>query len=313
MISLPSQPKIKEQDKEGKSAVFEIEALYPGYGTTIGNSLRRVLLSSMVGAAVTQVKIEDVQHEFSTIDGVMEDVINIILNLKQLNFEVFSDEPQKATLSVKGEKEVKASDFKFPTQVEIVNPDQKVATLTKKGAKLEMEITIEKGVGFVSAEEMKEGKEEVGQITVDAAFTPVRKVNFNVENMRVGERTDFDRLTIEVETDGSITPEKALVESCKTLVDHFNLIKDPFQVEEEKPKKEKKEKKEKKDEKKKDEKPKKKKGADLADLDLSSRVLNILEDQGLTVKELSEMEKEDLMDIEGIGKKSAEDILKVIK
>ena len=134
MISLPSEAKIKNQSKEGKKASFEVESLYPGYGTTIGNSLRRVLLSSLEGAAITQVKIEDVQHEFSTIEGVKEDVINIILNLKQLNFKVFSDEPQKATLSVSGEKEVTASDFDFPTQVEIVNGDAPIASLTDKKA-----------------------------------------------------------------------------------------------------------------------------------------------------------------------------------
>lgn len=313
MISLPSEAKIKNKDKEGKKASFEVESLYPGYGTTIGNSLRRVLLSSLEGAAITQVKIEDVQHEFSTIEGVKEDVINIILNLKQLNFKFFADEPQKATLSVSGEKEVTAKDFDFPTQVEIVNEDAPIATLTDKKAKLEMEVTIEKGVGFVSAEEMKEGKEQVGQITVDAIFSPVKSVNFEVENMRVGERTDYDKLTVEVETDGSLTPEEAFVSACDTLVDHFNILKSSLDKTEEKSdkKEEAEEKKEVKEEVKEEEEQDK--GSGLDDLDLTSRVINILKDEGLTPEKIKEMTEEDLKELSGIGQKSAERILKSVK
>jgi len=310
MIPLPSEPKLKNKSTDGKKATFEIEALYPGYGTTIGNSLRRVLLSSLEGAAVTRVKMENVQHEFSTIEGVKEDVINIILNLKQLNFKVFSDDPQKVTLSVKGEKEVKASDFDFPTQVEPVNEDAPIATLTTKSAKLEMEITIEKGIGYVSAEEMKEGKEQVGEITVDAVFTPVKAANFNVENMRVGERTDFDRLTVEVETDGSISPEKAFADSCSTLVEHFNLIKSPFKEEGEEVVKEKKDEEPKKEKDKTDEKPEKN---SFDDFDLTSRMKNILKEEKLTPAKVREMKKEDLLELDGIGEKSAERILNAIK
>ena len=306
MISLPSEIKIKDKDEEGKKASFQVESLYPGYGTTIGNSLRRVLLSSLEGAAITQVKIEDVQHEFSTIEGVKEDVINIILNLKQLNFKFFADEPQKATLAVSGEKQVTAGDFDFPTQVEVVNEDAPIATLTSDDANLEMEVTIEKGVGFVSAEEMKDGKEQVGQITVDAIFSPVKAVNFEVENMRVGERTDFDRLTVEIETDGSITPEDAFVSACDTLVEHFNFLKKisgekaTEEVEEKKGKEESQEEKEKKEE------------GSLDDLDLSSRVVNILKEEGLTIDDIKSMEESDLKDIDGIGPKSAESILKAV-
>ncbi len=305
MISLPSEIKIKDKDEEGKKASFQVESLYPGYGTTIGNSLRRVLLSSLEGAAITQVKIEDVQHEFSTIEGVKEDVINIILNLKQLNFKFFADEPQKATLTVNGEKQVTAGDFDFPTQVEVVNEDAPIATLTSDDANLEMEVTIEKGVGFVSAEEMKDGKEQVGQITVDAIFSPVKAVNFEVENMRVGERTDFDRLTVEIETDGSITPEDAFVSACDTLVEHFNFLKkingeETAEVE----KKEEKEEVQ-------DEKEKKEEGS-LDDLGLSSRVVNILKEEGLTINDIKSMEESDLKDIGGIGPKSAESILKAV-
>lgn len=307
MISLPSEPKIK--DEADNKAIFEISSLYPGYGATVGNSLRRVLLSSLEGAAITQVRIDGVQHEFSTIEGVKEDVINIILNLKQLNFRVFSDEPQKATLSVKGEKEIKAKDFDFPTQVEIVNEDAPIATLTTDNAELEMKVTIETGTGFVSAKEMKDGKEEVGQITIDAIFSPVEKVNFNVENMRVGERTDFDRLTLEVETNGSVTPKEAFTKACDTLVEHFNLIKKPFVKKEEK-KKKKTKKTKKKSKSKSKKKSKEKKSID--DLDLSSRVKNILKKEGLKVKKLKGMDEGKLKDISGIGKKSAQRISEVV-
>jgi len=190
MISLPKKPKIVK--KEGNKATFELSELYPGYGVTIGNALRRVLLSSLKGAAVTQVKIDGVSHEFSTISGVLEDVINIILNLKKLRFKSFSDEAQKVTLSVKGKKEVKGKDFEVPSQLELVNEDAHVATLTSKKSKLEMEIKVEKGIGY----ELKDRQEnsEVGVILIDAVYSPIKKVSFSSENMRVGDRTDFDKL-----------------------------------------------------------------------------------------------------------------------
>jgi len=237
MIFLPSQPKIIK--KEGKNkAMFEIESLYPGYGVTIGNSLRRVLLSSLPGAAATQVKIKGVQHEFSTIPGVSEDGITIMLNLKQLRFKLFADEPQKAMLKVKGEKEVKGSDFEFSPQVELVNPDAHLATLTTKSAELEIEILIEKGLGYESRESRKkpsdylQKKLEIGVISLDSIFTPVKRVAFKVENMRVGERTDFDRLFLEIETDGTITPEDAFSQATEILLNHFNLLSQSFKREE---------------------------------------------------------------------------------
>jgi len=237
MIFLPSQPKIIK--KEGKNkAMFEIESLYPGYGVTIGNSLRRVLLSSLPGAAATQVKIKGVQHEFSTIPGVSEDGITIMLNLKQLRFKLFADEPQKATLKVKGEKEVKGGDFELPPQVELVNPDAHLATLTTKSAELEIEILIEKGLGYESRESRKkpsdylQKKLEIGVIPLDSIFTPMRRVAFRVENMRVGERTDFDRLFLEIETDGTITPEDAFSQATEILLNHFNLLSQSFKREE---------------------------------------------------------------------------------
>ncbi|MDP2909797.1 MAG: DNA-directed RNA polymerase subunit alpha [bacterium] len=223
MILLPKEPKII--NKKDNSAVFEIESLYPGYGVTIGNSLRRVLLSSLRGAAITQMKIKGVQHEFSTISGVLEDVITIAMNLKQLRFKIHTAESQKATLKVKGEREVKGSDFEIPGQLELVNGDAHIATLTGKNAEFEMEIQVEGGVGYEPVESRKrQGKQEIGVISIDAIFTPIVRVNYKVENMRVGERTDFDRLNVEITTDGTITPEEAFKSASKTLVDHFSIL-----------------------------------------------------------------------------------------
>lgn len=230
MIPLPLKPKIVE--KKGNWAKFEIEALYPGYGVTIGNSLRRVLLSSLEGAAVTQMKIKGVSHEFSTIPGVLEDVIQIMLNLKKLRFKMLTQEPLKATLKVKGEKKVKGSDFELPSQLELVNKDCHIATLTDKKAELEMEIQIEKGVGYLARERRKKEKMAIGAILVDAIFTPIKRVAFSVENMRVGERTDFDRLFLEIETDGIISPEEAFFQASEILVSHFSLFQETFKKEE---------------------------------------------------------------------------------
>jgi len=236
MLPLPQEPKIikKEQNK----AVFEIEGLYPGYGVTIGNSLRRVLLSSLEGAAITQARIKGVQHEFSTIPGVLEDVITILLNLKQLRFKVFSNEPQKAVLKVKGEKEVKGGDFELSAQVELVNKSAHIATLTSKSANLEIEVLIEKGLGYQPKEVRRKPKEksEIGTIHLDAIFTPIKRVAFRTENMRVGERTDYDRLFLEIETDGTIEPEEAFFKANEILVNHFQFLAEPFKPKEKKEK-----------------------------------------------------------------------------
>ncbi len=222
MIPLPLKPKITKTGEN--KALFEIVALYPGYGTTIGNSLRRVLLSSLSGAAVTQVKIKGVQHEFSTIPGVLEDVIMIILNLKKLRFKLYGNDPQTGIIKVKGEKEVKAKDIELPSQVEVVNKDAHIATLTDKKAELEMEIRIEKGIGYEPVERRKKEKLEIGTIAVDAIFTPIKRVSYKVANMRVGERTDFDKLNLEIETDGTITPEQAFQQALEILIKLFSLF-----------------------------------------------------------------------------------------
>ncbi len=232
MISLPLKSKVIQKEKN--KAVFEIEALYPGYGITIGNSLRRVLISSLEGAAVTQVKIKNVSHEFSVIPGVLEDVINIMLNLKQLRFKIFTKEPQKALLKVKGEKKVRGSDFKLPSQLELINKEAHIATLTDKKAGLEIEIQVSKGIGYVSKEARKKEKLEVGVVLLDAIFTPVKRVAFRVENMRVGKRTDFDKLFLEIETDGTVSPQQAFSRSSEILFKHFDLFFETFK-EKEKP------------------------------------------------------------------------------
>jgi DNA-directed RNA polymerase subunit alpha len=237
MIPLPQKPKISKKEKN--KAIFEIEALYPGYGVTIGNALRRVLLSSLEGAAVTQMKIKGVSHEFSTIPGVLEDVVTIMLNVKQLRFKMIGEEAQRATLKVKGEKEVKGSDFELPAQLELVNPDCHIATLTSKNAKLEMEILVEKGVGYLPRERKRKEKLEIGVIPVDAIFTPVKRVAIRTENMRVGERTDFDKLFLEIETDGTISPEEAFLKASEILINHFSFLKENLEKHEEKEKRKK--------------------------------------------------------------------------
>ncbi|MDO8466921.1 MAG: DNA-directed RNA polymerase subunit alpha [bacterium] len=213
--------KVSETDKEG---VFEIEGLYSGYGLTLGNALRRVLLSSLPGAAITQVKIKGASHEFSTVEGVKEDMVEVALNLKKVRFRIHTDEPQVLILKIKGEKVVTASDIKTNSQVDLISSDVHIATLTSKDAELDMEITVEKGLGYLPVESRKSDKLPIGVIAIDALFSPVVQVNFSVENMRVGERADYNRLRLIIATDGSITPSSALRKSSNILQDHFVKI-----------------------------------------------------------------------------------------
>ncbi|MCX6702901.1 MAG: DNA-directed RNA polymerase subunit alpha [Candidatus Wolfebacteria bacterium] len=212
---------ISETETEG---LFEIEGLYTGYGLTLGNALRRSLLSSLPGAAITQVKIKGVEHEFSSMPGVIEDTVEISLNLKKVRFRFYAAEPQVLVLKVKGEKEVTAADIKTNSMVEVVNPDAHIATLTSKSAEFEMEITVEKGLGYVPVEARKMEKLPIKTIALDAIFTPVQKVNFVVENMRVGDRTDYNRLKISIQTDGTISPSSALHKASNILKDHFEKV-----------------------------------------------------------------------------------------
>jgi DNA-directed RNA polymerase subunit alpha len=220
-IQLPSLKAVKE---DGNRATFAVEPLYSGYGMTLGNSLRRVILSSLGGAAVTAVKIDNVAHEFSTIEGVKEDVVEIILNLKQLRLRVYSDEPQFLMLTKKGKGPVTAADIKASSDVEIVNPELLIASIDSDGAQLGMEIKVEKGRGYVPVESREQEKLEVGMIAVDALYSPVKRVRYSVENTRVGQVTDLDRLLLEVETDGSITPLEAVTQAAEVLVSHFAVV-----------------------------------------------------------------------------------------
>lgn len=217
-------PELKPVHEEQNKATFAIEPLYSGYGMTLGNSLRRVILSSLGGAAVTAVKIDSVAHEFSTIEGVKEDVVEIILNLKKLRFRVYSDEPQFLVLTASGKGEVTAADIKTTSDVEIVNPEQLIATLDNAKVKVGMEIKVEKGRGYVPVENRESEKLEVGMIAVDALYSPVQRVRYNVENTRVGQMTDLDRLVLEVETDGTITPHEAIRQAAEILVEHFQVV-----------------------------------------------------------------------------------------
>ncbi len=215
---------IKTVSEDSKNGVFEIEGLYAGYGLTIGNALRRALLSSLPGVAITYIKVKNAPHEFSSLPGVKEDLVDLTLNFKRIRFRMHTDETQVITLKVKGEKEVTAGDIKTSSDVEIVNPDEHIASLTSKDAELDIEITVEKGLGYSSVESRKEKKLTVGLIGVDAFFSPVRKVNYEVENMRVGERTDYNKIRLEIETDGTISPSSALHKTANILNDHFQKV-----------------------------------------------------------------------------------------
>jgi len=310
MITLPRKPKIVE--REDNRAIIEIEACYPGYGTTLGNVLRRVLLSSLSGAAITGVKIKGVAHEFSNIPHVVEDVVQIILNLKQVRFKLHTDQPVKTSLKVKGEKEVTAGDIKTTAQLEIANPKTHIATLTDKKANLEMELEIEPGLGYSAVESRKKGKLEVGKIAVDAIFSSVRKVNYSIEHMRVGERTDYDRLRMTVETDGTIKPEEAFQKAAQILVDHFKI----FAFLEEKKKAVKAKVGQKVAEK--ETKPKKEKVEEISkmkinDLKISAQAINLLEQSGVkTVAGLVKKRELDLEKIEGLGKKRIVEIKRAL-
>lgn len=306
MIPLPSSLKLIV--KKDNYAEFTIEGLYPGYGFTVGNSLRRVLLSSLKGAAITDVKFKGVSHEFSTIPGVMEDIIHICLNLKKLRFKNFSEEPIKAILKVKGAKEVTGKDFVLPTDLELINKDQKIATLTSKTAELEMEIVVRKGVGYEPKEARESEKLEIGEISLDAIFTPVRNVSYRVENMRVGQRTDFDKLFIEIETDGTIQPENALMEANKLLLDHFSVIDNGIKelAETDKPKK---------IEKTEEEKPEIDAAEVLVeDMKLSTRTVNALTAGHIkTAAGLAKKSESSLLELEGLGDKGIKEIKKSLK
>ena len=220
-IALPAKPRVVSESE--RSGIYEIDGLYPGYGYTLGNSLRRIILSSLPGAAVTHVKIPGVAHEFSTIEGVKEDVVTILLNIRKIRLQLNTDESQTITLSVKGPKEVTAADLKLPGQVEILNPEQHIADVTGK-VNLELELRAERGLGYIPKEAHQKERVEIGTIALDAIFSPIRRVNYEVENMRVGDRTDFNRLRIVIETDGTLQPREALERSIETMIHQLKAV-----------------------------------------------------------------------------------------
>jgi len=224
-ILLPSKIKFSHGERPNEG-VLTVEPCTQGYGTTLGNALRRVLLSSLAGAAVTAVKIKGAEHEFSTLPNVKEDVLEIILNLKSLRLKLFSEEPIKLTLTVKGEKEVTAKDFAKDAQVEVVNPELHIATLTDPSASFEMEITVAPGRGYRATEERGKDKAELGTIAIDSLFSPVLSVSYKVEATRVGDRTDYDKLILRIETDGTLDPLDAVNQSVTILMDYANVLKD---------------------------------------------------------------------------------------
>lgn len=310
-IALPSKPKIVSE--QGTIGVYEIEGLYPGYGHTLGNSLRRIILSSLPGAAVTQIKIKGVNHEFSTIDGVKEDVIAIILNIKKIRFALNTDESQKVTLKIKGQKDVTAGDLTLPSQVTVANPDLHLLTVTDKNAEIEIEFTVEHGIGYVPKEMNHRERVDVGTIALDAIFAPIRRVYYETENMRVGDRTDFNRLRITIETDGTISPKQALEKAVEIMISQLkaivgfkeelsieNHVHSPAEVAEESVKSD---------------------DGDMEDflktrvesLDLSSRTITSLTTAGIrTVGGLARKKEEDILALDGMGDKGLQEIKRIL-
>jgi DNA-directed RNA polymerase subunit alpha len=286
-------PRIKNIRTQGNYASYDIEPLEAGYGVTLGNALRRVLLSSLSGAAVTSIRIEGVQHEFQDVANVLEDVTDIVLNVKKLRLRSFSDHPVTMRLEVTGEREVTAADIAAPSTVEIVNPELHIATLDNDNARLEMELVVETGRGYVPADSKED--QPIGVIPVDAIYTPVQKVNYTVEHTRVGQMTNFDKIILEITTDGTITPDEALRQSADILVRHFTQLSNyrAMAVEQEKP-------------------PlsslpipSKIYDTPIEELDLSVRAYNCLKRSNITkVGQVLSMNEEDLLGVRNFGEKS---------
>lgn len=322
-ITLPEKPIIAKQ--EGNYAVFEIKACYPGYGMTLGNALRRVLLSSLEGAAITSVKISGVNHEFSAIPGVLEDAVEIMLNLKKIRFKMHSEEPVKLTLKANKEGKVTAGDIAKTDNVEVVNKDAHICTVTDKKIVLEMEFKVEKGVGYVPVEQQENEKSEIGTVGIDAIFTPIKSINYKVENMRVGKMTNYDKLTLEIETDGSRTPEEAFRQAVLLLVGQFDLFRDfsstkeieeiklSSEVEELKKEAQKEEKEVEKLEAIAEEKKQDVLKTPLEEFNISSRVLKVLAENKIkTVAKVASKTEEELQNLPGMGEKGIKEIKKAI-
>ncbi len=310
-VALPSKPKPVRE--EGSMGVYEIEGLYPGYGHTLGNSLRRIILSSLPGAALTSLKIDGVLHEFSTLEGMKEDVITLILNLKKVRVKLHSDEPQVITLSVKGVKKITAADITTNGVVEVLNPEQYICELTDKNASIDAEMKIEMGLGYLPKEAIRKDKVEIGTIALDAAFTPIRRVNYEVETMRVGDRTDYNRLKITIETDGTLTPRSAVESAIEIMIHQLKAIigfKEEEIIREEVP----------------EEQASAEDATDedgsvdteflktrIDSLDLSARTQNALNTANIrTVGGLVRKKEDDLMGIDGLGEKGVQEIKRAL-
>ncbi len=304
-VALPSQPRAILE--EGNAGTYEIDGLYPGYGHTLGNSLRRIILSSLGGAAVTHVKVQGAEHEFSVLDGVREDVLTILLNVKRIRFKMHdTTEPVTVTLSVKGPGVVSAEHIDCPSTVEVLNPDQYIAEITGK-TDLTIEMTISHGLGYVARDVHEKERMTVGLIALDAVFTPIRRVNYDVEQMRVGDRTDYNRLRISLETDGTMTPREALersiaimIHQLKAIIGFQDEVKDePAEEEEEVVAVE-------------------EPDADtlktrIETLDLTARTMRSLEAASIrTVGGLVRKTREDILALEGIGEKGLDEIEDVL-
>ncbi len=304
-VALPSKPRIvSEEEFRG---IYEIDGLYPGYGHTLGNSLRRIILSSLPGAAITQVKIDGAAHEFATLAGVKEDVLTILLNIKRIRLALHSDEPVTMTLKKKGLGVVTAGDITTPSQIEILSKDQIIGEITNKSSELNIEFTVEKGLGYVPREVHQKEKVDIGTIALDAVFTPIRRANYEVENMRVGDRTDYNRLRVMIETDGTVSPKEALEQSIEIMihqlkavigfqdaeptepvvaavVEHHDAAIDPDVLK-----------------------------TRIETIDLSPRTLTALEEASIrTVGGLVRKSKDDILALDGIGPKGLEEIVTLL-
>ncbi len=301
-IFLPEEVEVKEGDKN--TATFNIRPYHPGYGPTVGNALRRVLLSSLPGAAITEMKIENADHEFSAIEGVKEDLVSIMLNLKGVRLSSTSTEPVKIQLKASGEKKVTAGDFDTPPEIEIANPDHHIATLTDKSSKLDLTCTIEQGRGYVPSESQENKERTIGTVALDAIFTPVERVSFNVKNVRVGRETDYHNLELTITTNGTISPEEALRQAASILRDHFNELTGDFTAKLTAPRPQK------------EEEPALPQEPETPEntlnlLQLPSRVHNALERVGITtVEQVLDLTEEQIQDIPGLGAKAIKDVSK---
>ena len=301
-VTLPSKPRVVSE--EGFKGIFEIDGLYPGYGHTLGNSLRRIILSSLPGAAITQVKINGVEHEFSTLSGIKEDVLTVLLNLRRVRLQLHGDEPMTISIKKSDAGPVTAADIEAPSQVEVLNPEQYITEITNKSTKLDIEMTVENGLGYVPREVHQKDKVEIGTIALDAVFTPIRRANYEVENMRVGDRTDYNRLRLVIETDGTFSAKEALEKSIEIMIHQLkSIIGFQEQVKESSPE------------------PVVEEALTseepdpevlktrMETVDLSARTQQALEDASIrTIGGLVRKKKDDILALDGIGPKGVEEI-----